>query len=563
MKRPSYLRPPFSSLLGVAVLAVAVIAIRQSLPPPPQTLTAAAIGVRGAMHIHTRRSDGSGTPEQIAAAAARARLQFIILTDHGDGTRKPAVPAYHGNVLVVDAVEISGEDGHVIALGLPQTPYPLTGEVRDIVEDIARAGAMSVAAHPGSMKPQLRWTEWTSPFDGLEWLNADSESRDEQWQSLARVLFTYPFAAASSIGTLLDRPDAILRRWDALTARRRVVALAGADAHARLDLSGDDRAHKAVLNVPGYEAVFTTFSVTATGTRFTGNAEADAAALLDAIRRGHVHTTVDALAGPGSVSFTASRGGTSWQAGDVVPPGEGDIELQVESNAPSGSRVVLFRNGAVEATGEQRLRRVVPGVPAVYRVEIQRPDAPGNPPVPWVLTNPIYVRSQDAKPSRRGEPSARAPQYQDGPARGWRIETSPRSKAAVDEARTLTGTQLLLRWAVGGTLSESPYAAFVMPAGTLLPAYDRLLFKGRAEKPMRVSVQFRLESGERWRRSVYLDETDREVAVFFDDARPVGATSQRRLPLGQVRDVLFVVDTVNTKPGSAGQFWLDDVQYGR
>ncbi len=102
-----------------------------------------------------------------------------------------------------------------------------------------------------------------------------------------------------------------------------------------------------------------------------------------------------------------------------------------------------------------------------------------------------------------------------------------------------------------------------MPAGTLLPAYDRLLFKGRAEKPMRVSVQFRLESGERWRRSVYLDETDREVAVFFDDARPVGETSQRRMPLGQVRDVLFVVGTVNTKPGSAGQFWVDDVQYGR
>jgi hypothetical protein len=102
-----------------------------------------------------------------------------------------------------------------------------------------------------------------------------------------------------------------------------------------------------------------------------------------------------------------------------------------------------------------------------------------------------------------------------------------------------------------------------MPAGTLLPAYDRLLFTGRAEKPVRLSVQFRLETGERWRRSVYLDEAAREVVVFFDDARPVGTTSQRRLPLGQVRDVLFVVDTVNTKPGSAGQFWIDDVQYGR
>jgi len=551
------------AIIGAVVCAVAAIAIRQALPPPAQPLTAAPTGVRGAMHIHTRRSDGSGTPEQIAAAAARAGLQFIILTDHGDGTRMPAPPAYHSNVLVVDALEVSAEDGHVVALGLPQTPYPLGGEVRDIVEDIARAAAMSVAAHPGSMKPQLRWTEWSSPFDGFEWLNADSESRDEHWRRLGRVLFTYPFSPSASIGTLLDRPDPLLRRWDALTVRRRVVALAGADAHARLDVTGDDRPRRAVLNVPSYEVMFKTFSVTASGVRFGGNADGDAAALLDAIRRGHVYTTVDALAWPGSVSFTASRGGASWQAGDFVPPGEGDIELRVDSNAPSGSRVVLFRNGAVEATGAQTLRRAVPASPAVYRVEIQLADAPGNPPVPWIVTNPIYVRSEDAKPALRGGPSARVPLYQDGEGNGWRIEKSPRSKAALDVARTTTGTQLLMRWAVGGTRSESPYAAFVMPAGTLLPAYDRLLFTGRAEQPVRLSVQFRLETGERWRRSVYLDETAREVVVFFDDARPVGTTSQRRLPLGQVRDVLFVVDTVNTKPGSGGQFWIDDVQYGR
>lgn len=550
-------------LLVAIVLIAPAIAVWQWLPPSARTLSAAATGVRGAIHVHTRRSDGSGTPEQIAAAAARAGLQFVILTDHGDGTRAPAPPAYYGRVLAVDALEISAEDGHVIALGLPKSPYRLGGEVRDILDDIARAGAMSVAAHPGSMKPQLRWTDWTSPFDGLEWLNADSESRDEKWHRFVRVLFTYPLRPSSSIGTLLDRPEAILRRWDALTARRRVVALAGADAHARLDVSGDDRSRNAVLNVPGYETMFRTFSITASGVRFTGDANADSAALLDAIRRGHAYTTIDALATPGAVAFTASRGGVTWQAGDFVPAGEGDIELQAESNASPGSRVVLFRNGSVEATGERMLRRVVPGTPAVYRVEIQVADAPGNPPIPWVVTNPIYVRSQDAKPVVRGEPSERASLYQDGEARGWRIETSPRSKGAIDVARTTTGTQLLLRWAIGGTRSESPYAAFVMPAGTLLPANDRLLFNGRADKPMRLSVQFRLGSGERWRRSVYLDETAREVAVFFDEVRPVGETTQRRLPLGQVRDVLFVVDTMNATPGNAGQFWIDDVQYGR
>jgi hypothetical protein len=180
-----------------------------------------------------------------------------------------------------------------------------------------------------------------------------------------------------------------------------------------------------------------------------------------------------------------------------------------------------------------------------------------------VLTNPIYIRSLDETPTNRNDASETASQYENGEAGGWRIETSPRSKAALDAVRTLSGTELLLRWALGGAQSDSPYAAFAMPAGPGIGGYDRLMFVSRADRPMRVSVQFRLQNGERWRRSVYLDDTSRPISVFFDDVRPVGATSQRRLPLDSIRDVLFVVDTVNARPGAAGQFWIDDVKYGR
>jgi len=45
--------------------------------------------------------------------------------------------------------------------------------------------------------------------------------------------------------------------------------------------------------------------------------------------------------------------------------------------------------------------------------------------------------------------------------------------------------------------------------------------------------------------------------------RPVDVASPRRLPPNGVRDVLFVVDTVNAIPGTAGQVWIDDVKYGR
>ena len=133
-------------------MAVFVCCCRAKAAAAELVTRSPAAGVRGAIHVHTRRSDGSGTPEQVAAAAAKAGLQFVVLTDHGDGTREPARPAYYSGVLVVDALEVSAEEGHVVALGLPKTPYPLGGEVRDIVEDVARMGAMSVAAHPGSVE---------------------------------------------------------------------------------------------------------------------------------------------------------------------------------------------------------------------------------------------------------------------------------------------------------------------------------------------------------------------------------------------------------------------------
>ena len=40
---------------------------------------------------------------------------------------------------------------------------------------------MPVVAHPDSPKPELAWRDWSAPVAGLEWLNLDSEWRDESY----------------------------------------------------------------------------------------------------------------------------------------------------------------------------------------------------------------------------------------------------------------------------------------------------------------------------------------------------------------------------------------------
>src|SRR6187200_1211701 len=93
-------------LMVVGIAAVITVL----LPPRKQridTATDIAAQVRGAIHVHTNRSDGSGSVDDVAAAAARAGLQFVVFSDHGDARRPAMAPSYRHGVLCIDAVEIS------------------------------------------------------------------------------------------------------------------------------------------------------------------------------------------------------------------------------------------------------------------------------------------------------------------------------------------------------------------------------------------------------------------------------------------------------------------------
>jgi hypothetical protein len=140
------------------------------------------------------------------------------------------------------------------------------------------------------------------------------------------------------------------------------------------------------------------------------------------------------------------------------------------------------------------------------------------------------------------------------------------SQGALDVVRAVGGTQLSLRYALGGVDSESAFVAMVMPVAEGLSGYDRLEFTTRSDRAARIHVLVRVPGGpdgQRWHRSIFLDENARAVTVTFDDMRPSGATQSQHPDLAAVRDILFVVDTVNTKRGTSGQLWFDDVKLGR
>jgi len=521
--------------------------------------------MRGAYHVHSRASDGTGTIPDIAAAAARAGLRFVIVTDHGDGLRRPPPPRYIGSVLCIEAAEISTTDGHYGALGMEPPPYPLGGEARDVVEDVARLGGFGVAAHPDSAKRELRWDAWDAGFDALEWFNADSEWRDEPRWRLLPTLLHYPPRPVEAVVSLFDRPAGLLQRWDRLTQQRRVVGLAAADAHARLGLGGkaDPYDERVYIRVPSYEAVFRAFSLRVELSQaLTGDPLVDAGLVLGAIKAGHVYAAFDGAAGPAALAFSAESGGVTAQQGDTLAL-RGRVSIRAAANTPPGGGIVLIRNGAIVHTSPGSSLAWEDDRPGVYRIEASAPSAPGEPPLPWLVSNPVYVGMEFRDTRDPAPPPASARLVL--PAGSWHIEKDPASAGSFKD--TEGQGRVLRRFSFQlGRGGASPFVALATSDVGPLRGAARVAFRASSTRPLRLSVQVRIVDGStqlRWQRSVYLDPSPRDITVTFADMRVAGTAERRRFDPARIESLLLVVDTTNARPGDGGAVWIEGLRTER
>ncbi|HSL21545.1 MAG TPA: hypothetical protein VK886_08415 [Vicinamibacterales bacterium] len=538
-----------------AALAVVALLLYFVVPPAPEqvTLTSPAdpLALKGALHVHTVRSDGGGSVDDAARDAAAAGLAFLVFMDHGDG-RRLEPPKYRSGVLCIDGAEISTDQGHVAALGMRSAEYRLAGEARDVIDDIHRLGGVAIVAHPDSPKRELAWEAWDTRFDGLEWLNADSQWRDESGMALARAAIGYWFRPAAALAGTFDRPDAPLERADAVASRRFLALVAGHDAHARLAPEGSGILQR--ISLPSYRAVFGSFAVRALlDAPLSGRAEDDAARVTSAIRHGRVFSAIDGVAAPARLAFRVRSGPVTATIGDRLIPA-GPLEFDVSADAPDGARIVLLRDGhEVGAGPPPRLQVSMQPAAGAYRIEVRLARAPGTPPVPWIVSSPIFV----------GLPAATAIEPVPLPlatiaelssaddVAAWTIEHAPDSTGVVSASR-IDGS-LQVTYALGREGGASPYAALVRPL-SMPESASAIEFRVSADRPMRVSVQLRAPGGadgQRWRRSIFADAEPRRVRIDFDDFRPVPG-AQGPVPRTAVNTLLFVVDTVNTDPGAEG-----------
>jgi hypothetical protein len=185
------------------------------------------------------------------------------------------------------------------------------------------------------------------------------------------------------------RPEQNLRLWDNVMSntRRRLVAVAGNDAHSNVGVSLNDSAGKELigLKLDPYER---SFRVVRTHVLIRKGIQLTSESLLQALAEGHCYISFDIFADATGFDFSISN--SDQRMGDEVTT---NLPPRFTVSAPLPARIALIKNGNIVDQRSGKTVEFSPDGAGIYRVEVYLDSLPS--PVtgkPWIISNPIYVR---------------------------------------------------------------------------------------------------------------------------------------------------------------------------
>ena len=346
------------------------------------------------LHMHTQYSDGHGSHTDIANAALAAGIDAVIVTDHNVWVNGPE--GYYGEpprqimMLVGEEVHDQGRDpqkNHMLVIGADRELARLATDPQKLIDGVNEAGGVSFLAHPTDPEnkvfnePDLSWVSWDiSGFTGLEIWNGLSE-----FKSRLKSKFHAIFYAFNPSYVAQGPPGATIARWDELTrSGRRVVAVAGSDAHALPGQMGPFS--KTIFPYQfHFQCVNTHLLLEQT---LNGNWEEDKRQIMSTLREGRAFVGYDLPASTRGFRFNAQGRLQQAQMGETIRISDG-ITIQVK--LPQRGSCKLIKDGQTIKEWENREHYTyITRETGVYRVEasIYFRGAERT----WIVSNPIYIR---------------------------------------------------------------------------------------------------------------------------------------------------------------------------
>ncbi|MBI3723630.1 hypothetical protein HY251_06710 [bacterium] len=343
-------------------------------PPRAPAPLEGFLDLRGIFHAHSRHSHDSKVPlEKVVAVANALAIDFFFMTDHpSPDSLEKGLRGRHGRTLFFAGAETSG----LLALDLREPVRGRSGT--DAIAQVVSQGGIALVAHPEE------WTEWDAPFSGMEIANLHysailaKSGKGEAGKRAIAALAKLREDPEGALLAIVDPAKLYLDRWDDLGKKRRVVGVAGNDAHENVKI-GD-------VQVDPY---CRSLRVVDTHLFARGTGERDVREALLA-GRGYVAFEVWGDS-PGFVFFARDK-----EKKTVALLGEEvhiESPLELVARAPAGGTIRILRDGAVVSSceGEELALEVTGG--GVYRVLVVLTRRGRE--VPWIFSNPIYVREAD------------------------------------------------------------------------------------------------------------------------------------------------------------------------
>ncbi|MFJ9520833.1 CehA/McbA family metallohydrolase [Kitasatospora sp. NPDC101801] len=323
---------------------------------------------RGDCHLHTVHSDGRRLPEEVAAGARAAGLDFIVSTEHNTSSAHGVWGPLAGpDLLVIPGEEVTTRNGHWLALGVePGQWVDWRYRARDeahqrFTRQVRAHGGLVVPAHPYCPYVACQWKFGYEDADAVEVWNGPWTYDDE---------------------SALDSWDARLAKA-VRHGRRRLPAIGSSDAHSSPQPIGAP--HTVVL--------------------------------AEDLTRDHILAGLRAgrswIAGSTAVRLELTATGHGRQAGigeRLTLPADAPVDVRLTvAGVPNGTARLLtdegqLRQQTLPASGETTLTwRTTASLAAYVRAEVRLPKPDGTPgrgnsmgpDLPWgpmaALTNPVFL----------------------------------------------------------------------------------------------------------------------------------------------------------------------------
>mgnify|MGYP002395851747 CR=1 FL=1 len=396
--------------LGVETLDYARVDAVLSEPARSQVVRSHV--VRGALSVHSGRShDAEGTLDEVARAARKADLDFVVLGDHPEvwtEAEDAFEPRWMDDALIVPGVEMVVADrGRVLAVGLDTVPRRWEASLSSLISRVDTAHGFVSVVHPRSPRNRERWKD-QAPVGVHAWESFDVSE-------MARSRLSERWALYHIGGFLMGLPtgradEVVVGMWRERTATPAILAYDTIRSAGPTTLTGGLN-HHPKARVPGglFPAYAPFFQSVVNHVTLPAPLSADPRTarqqLMAALRAGAVHVS---LGHPDRVEgfrfWVETPDEVAVQGGRLETPSPGDATLRVRipDDAPGRVYVRFVQDGGevlwAKAEAGETIVRV--GSEGVHRVEIHH--AGRRVPLlgrlnlrPWILSNPIEIRRAD------------------------------------------------------------------------------------------------------------------------------------------------------------------------